>query len=60
MIFHENRLLADDSLEISFIFSFQNEEIRRKICRMLPSCLALIGIFLKGTRDHRTTSKLKS
>ena len=27
MIFHENRLLADDSHEISFLISFENEDL---------------------------------
>ena len=32
MIFHENRLLADDSHEISYPFFFENKERCRKIC----------------------------
>ena len=32
MIFHENRLLADDSHELSFLISFEHWERCRKIC----------------------------
>ena len=31
MIFHENRLLADDSHEISYFIFFDNQETCRKI-----------------------------
>ena len=38
MIFHDNRLLADDSYEISYLFFF------RKLRKMLPnlSCAAVV------------------
>ena len=35
MIFHGNRLLADDSHEIQFLISFKKLERRRNICRLL-------------------------
>ena len=41
MIFHENRLLADNSHEISFLISFENQERCHKICCLLQSGLAL-------------------
>ena len=37
MIFHENRLLADDSHELSYLIHFENWEKCRKICRLLQS-----------------------
>ena len=37
MIFHENRLLADDSHEISYLIFFENWERCPKICRLLQS-----------------------
>ena len=37
MIFHENRLLADDSREISYLIYLENEKRCRKICRLLQS-----------------------
>ena len=37
MIFHENRLLADDSHEISYLIFVENKEVCRKICRLLQS-----------------------
>ena len=41
MIFHENRLLAYDSHEISFLISMENYERCRKICRLLQLLLGL-------------------
>ena len=35
MIFHENRLLADDSHEISYLIFVENYERYRMICRLL-------------------------
>ena len=35
MIFHENRLLADDSHLISYLIFVENWEICLKICRLL-------------------------
>ena len=35
MIFYENRLLADDSHEISYLISFKNQERPHNICRLL-------------------------
>ena len=35
MIFHENRLLADDSRVISYLISVENWERCRKSCRLL-------------------------
>ena len=46
MIFHDNHLLADDSHEIPFLISFENEERCHKICRLLQSWLALLGLKL--------------
>ena len=40
MAFHENRLLADDSHEISYLIFFENWEICRQMCRLLQSWLA--------------------
>ena len=37
MIFHGNRLLAEDSHEISCLIFFENLHRRRKICRLLQS-----------------------
>ena len=37
MVFDENRLLADDSHQISFLISFENWARCRKICRLLQS-----------------------
>ena len=37
MIFHENRLLADDSHLISYLIFVENWERCRKICRLLQS-----------------------
>ena len=34
MIFHENRLLADDSHEISYLIFIENEERCVKYCRL--------------------------
>ena len=44
MIFHENRQLADDSHELSFLISFENWERCHKICRLLQLLLALLGL----------------
>ena len=41
MIFHENRLLADDSPEISFLISFQN--VLGKKLQNLSSAAVVIG-----------------
>ena len=35
MIFHENRLLADNSHEISYLIFFENLESYFEICRLL-------------------------
>ena len=35
MIFHENRLLADDSYKISYLIFLENLESGLKICRLL-------------------------
>ena len=35
MIFHQNRLSADDSHKKLFLISFKNEEKCHKICRLL-------------------------
>ena len=35
MIFHENRLLADDSHEISYLIFFENYKRCHKICCLL-------------------------
>ena len=40
MIFHENRLLVDDSHEISYLFSFRNLE---KMSQHLSSAAVLMG-----------------
>ena len=37
MIFHENRLLADDSHEISYFIFVENWERNPKICHLLQS-----------------------
>ena len=39
--FHENRLMADDFYEISYLIFFENLERCQKICRLLQSCFAL-------------------
>ena len=44
MIFYENRLLADDSLEISYHIFFENWGRCCKICCLLQSLLALEGL----------------
>ena len=41
MIFHENRLLADDSHVISYLIFVENWGNYCKICRLLQSGLAL-------------------
>ena len=40
MIFHENRLLADDSYEISCLISFENQQ---KMLQNLSSAAVMIG-----------------
>ena len=37
MIFHENRLLADDSYVISYLIFVENWKLCRNICRLLQS-----------------------
>ena len=44
MIFHENRLLADDSPVISYLIFVENWERCHKICRLLQSGLALLRV----------------
>ena len=44
MIFHENRLLADGSHELSYLIFFENWEKCRKICRLLQLRLGLKGL----------------
>ena len=39
MIFHDNRLLADDSHEISFLISFQNN--RKDVTKFVSAAVAL-------------------
>ena len=51
MIFHENRLLADDSHEISYLIFFKNSERCRKIC-----CLLQLWLELKGFPDNEECS----
>ena len=43
IIFHESRLLADDSHEILYVILFENWKWCRKICRLLQLWLALWG-----------------
>ena len=49
MIFHENRLLADDSHEISYLIFFHK---LGKIWQNLKSAAVVIGA-LKVTRTHQ-------
>ena len=42
MIFHENRLLADDSHVISYLFFVENWERCRKTC--LSSAAVMMGV----------------
>ena len=53
MLFHENRLLADDSHEISLLIFFENWVRFCKICRLLQLWLALKG--LKARRKIYST-----
>ena len=44
MIFHENRLLADDSHVISYLIFVENWERCRKICRLLQLCIGALRV----------------
>ena len=55
MIFHENRLLADDSHEISFLISFRN---LGKMSQNLSSAAVVISA-LRVKLDVETTIQFK-
>ena len=48
MVFHENRLLADDSHEISYLIFFENWEV----CRQRTSDSLNEGLPIKMTREN--------
>ena len=54
MIFHENRLLADDSHEISFLISFENWE---RCLQNLSSAAVVIGT-LRVNNCHSSSYEL--
>ena len=47
MLFHENRLLADDSNEISYLIFFRKLE---KMSQNLPSAAVVIGALMPETK----------
>ena len=56
MIFHENRLLADDSHEISFLIFFRN---LGKMSQNLSSAAVVIGALRVKLEDAETTIQFK-
>ena len=56
MIFHENRLLADVSHEISFLISFENKER----CRKMSPASVVIGDLRVNCNSRSTSWELYS
>ena len=56
MIFHENRLLADDSYVISYLIFFENWE---RYLKNLLSVAVVIGEIFKDTKIIKNTGNTK-
>ena len=56
MIFHENRLLTDDSHEIPYLIFVENWERCPKICRLLQSSVNIMSLQSGDVRFCSDTS----